>query len=109
MEKIPLDTPNLIAIHIEAPAKPPVAAVDVKAEFTMSKKISGISEILVKIINRPPRIYIRAIVGTSLEAALPILLIPPNITNETKAAITNPIIILDIPNSIESTCATELD
>ena len=27
-EKIPRDTPNLIAIHTEAPAKPPDAAVD---------------------------------------------------------------------------------
>ena len=64
---------------------------------------------LVKIINSPPTIYMSAIVGTKLEAALPMLLIPPNITNATNMAITDPIIILDTPNSIESTCATELD
>ena len=77
LEKTPLETPNLIAIQIVAPAKPPVAAVVVKAEFTINKNISGTIEIFIKIIYKPPKIYNADIIGTNWAVVFPILFIPP--------------------------------
>ena len=42
LEKTPRDTPNLIAIQIVAPAKPPLAALPVKADSMIIKNIVGI-------------------------------------------------------------------
>ena len=108
-EKIPRDTPNLIAIHTDAPAKPPEAAVDENAEFIININISGTIVILLLTIYSPPTMYMMAMVGTNFDAVFPILFIPPSITSVTNRAITKPIDILEIANSSESTCATELD
>ena len=72
----------------------------VVAEFIIRKNISGNCEILFIIINSPPKKYIPDIVGTSLDAVLPILSIPPKITRATNIAIITPMTICEIPNSI---------
>ena len=54
LEKIPLATPNRTVSRTIAPAKPPAAAVGVKALANIRSSMPGISEILIRITAKPP-------------------------------------------------------
>ena len=109
LEKMPLATPNWTACRTMAPAKPPAAAVGVKACVTMSSKMPGIADALMRMAVSPPRMYSTIIVGTIRLAARPMLLIPPIRTSPVPIMSTIPVTQGETPKVLWITSAMELD
>ena len=83
LRRWPLAKPQRIAIQMDAPRKPPLAAEPVNALSIMSKNAAGNFSIFKRMIaNAQQRYKIAAMKGTSFEATCAIRFTPPIITME---------------------------
>ena len=109
LEKMPRATPNRIAAHTVAPAKPPAAEAPLKALSTMVANAAGTSEIFISMTIKLMMMYEIAIAGTTAPAVSAIRLMPPRITAPTMSMRTRPVIHQGTPALSVRTWATEFD
>ncbi len=91
LEKMPRATPKRIAAMTAAPAKPPVAAIGVKAWVKIRLKAVGIASTLTTSTTIPAMMYATHMKGTNAAATLPIRLMPPRMTSPTTTMVANPV------------------
>ena len=95
LEKIPRETPFFILVNM-LPTMPPVTADGLNAPSKIEANTVGIVRILIKTTPTARTIYNSAIKGTSFSVTFPIRFTPPNKMSATSAAMTIPMIKLEV-------------